>query len=392
VKLCVVNAGSSSLKLQWLDMTDERLLLKAAVDRLGSAAARLTLTLNGTVETLPVDGETMEACLERIRLAAQTRGLPAPAICVHRVVHGGERFTAPTLIDDEALTALHGLVPLAPLHMPANIEGIMACRTRFPSAPQVAVFDTAFHATIPPQAYRYAIPSRWHALGIRRYGFHGSSHQYVSHCWHDWQGLAPTAVNLVTVHLGNGSSLCAIRGGQSVDTTMGLTPLEGMVMGTRSGNLDPGIPGTVARLTGESAADIDHALWHEAGLKGLCGSSDMRDILARADAGDTEAALARDVFCQSLRRHLGAMLAVNGRTDAIIMTGGIGENAAALRAQALGGLEALGIVLCPERNAGPGAGKRLISTDASPIAVAVIPTNEELQMARLAVRSVQRPT
>lgn len=390
MKVCVVNAGSSSLKLQWLDMTDERVLLKAGIDRMGSPAATLTLTANGRVESIAVPGQPMDACLERIRQSALDSGLPEPDVCAHRVVHGGERFVAPTLLDDEALTALQALIPLAPLHMPANIDGINACRQRFPGVAQVAVFDTAFHATLPPQAYRYAIPAAWHALGIRRYGFHGSSHQYVSARWAEWRGLAPEAVNLVTVHLGNGSSLCAIRAGQSVDTTMGLTPLEGMIMGTRSGDLDPGIPGTVARLTGASVDAIDHALWHDSGLKGLCGSSDMRDILSRADTGDADATLARDVFCHSLRRHLGAMLAVNSGTDAIILTGGIGENAASLRARALAGLEGLGIRICAERNAMPQRGMRLISTDDSRIAVAVIPTNEELQMARLAVRSVQR--
>lgn len=390
MKVCVVNSGSSSLKLQWLDMTDERLLLKAGVDRLGSAAARMTINIDGRVETLDVPGDGMDNCLERILRVARQHGLPEPEVFAHRVVHGGERFIAPTLLDDEALSTLDTLVPLAPLHMPANIDGIHACRRRFPDVPQVAVFDTAFHATLPAQAYRYAIPSQWHALGIRRYGFHGSSHQYVSACWADWQGLAPTAINVVTVHLGNGSSLCAIRAGQSVDTTMGLTPLEGMVMGTRSGDLDPGIAGTVARLTGTSVDAIDHALWHDSGLKGLCGSSDMRDILARADGGDADATLARDVFCHSLRRHVGAMLAVNGHTDAIILTGGIGENAATLRLLALSGLESLGIHLCATRNASRDTGRRLISRDDSPIAVAVIPTNEELQIGRLARGSVQR--
>src|SRR5690606_18129952 len=298
----------------------------------------------------------------------------------HRVVHGGERFSEPTLIDDAVVAAVRDLVPLAPLHNPANLLGIEQARRRWPGAPHVAVFDTAFHRSLPPAAFRYAVPEAWYAdLGVRRYGFHGTSHQYVARRAAELLGRPLDEVDLITAHLGNGASMAAVARGRCVETSMGLTPLEGLVMGTRSGDVDPAVIAHVSRATGRDPLDVIGELNHASGLRGLSGSSDMREILVRCDGGDEGARLAFDVFCHRVRKYVGAYLAVLGRCDAIVFTGGIGEHSARVRASALSDLTGLGIEVDPERN---DTDAPVISTDGASVTVLVVPTDEEREIAR----------
>jgi acetate kinase len=281
------------------------------------------------------------------------------------------------------LAGIKDLVPLAPLHNPANITGIEVARRLRPDLPQVAVFDTAFHATIPEAAARYAIDSATaERYGIRRYGFHGTSHAYVSQATAALLGRDPADVNVIVLHLGNGASASAVRGGVCVDTSMGLTPLEGLVMGTRSGDVDPGVVFHLARVAGMGTDDIDTLLNKKSGLLGLCGANDMREIGRRMAEGDADARLAFDVYVHRLRRYVGAFTAVLGRVDAVAFTAGVGENSAAVREAAMSGLEGLGITLDSVANAVRAPVARLVSAPSSHIAVAVVPTDEELAIAR----------
>ncbi|WKX72675.1 acetate kinase [Streptomyces sp. XD-27] len=371
-RVLVLNSGSSSLKYQLLDM--------AAAD----GGSRLA---SGIVERIgegPVADH--EAALKQVadELAGQGLGLDSPALAAvgHRVVHGGTRFTEPTLITDEVVAEIEKLVPLAPLHNPANISGIKVARGLRPDLPQVAVFDTAFHATMPESAARYAIDiDTADRYGVRRYGFHGTSHAYVSRATAALLGKDPAEVNTIVLHLGNGASASAVRGGVCVDTSMGLTPLEGLVMGTRSGDLDPAAIFHLARVGGMSTDEIDTLLNKRSGLLGLCGDNDMREIGRRMGEGDEAAQLAFDVYIHRLRKYVGAYTAVLGHVDAIAFTAGVGENAAAVREAALGGLTALGIEVDAVRNAVRGSAARLISAPSSRVAVAVVPTDEELEIA-----------
>lgn len=374
-RVLVLNSGSSSLKYQLLDM--------AAGERPGGGS-RLA---SGIVERIG-DGPVAdhEAALKQVadELARQGLGLDSPALAAvgHRVVHGGTRFTEPTLIDDTVLGEIEKLVPLAPLHNPANISGIKVARGLRPDLPQVAVFDTAFHATMPEAAARYAIDTEVaDRFGVRRYGFHGTSHAYVSRATARLLGKDPAEVNTIVLHLGNGASASAVRGGVCVDTSMGLTPLEGLVMGTRSGDIDPAAIFHLARVGGMSTDEIDALLNKRSGLIGLCGDNDMREIGRRMGEGDQAAQLAFDVYIHRLRKYVGAYTAVLGRVDAVAFTAGVGENSAAVREAALRGLDALGIEVDAVRNAIRGSSARLISAAGSRVAVAVVPTDEELEIA-----------
>jgi len=298
----------------------------------------------------------------------------------HRVVHGGTRFSAPARITDDVRRAIEELEPLAPLHNPANLAGIEAADRLLAGPPQVAVFDTAFHHTLPATAYTYAIDTAVaQRLGIRRYGFHGTSHAYVSRRTAALLGRPPADVNVITLHLGNGASACAVSGGRSVATSMGLSPLEGLVMGTRSGDLDPAVVFHLHRVGGLGLDDIDELLNHRGGLVGLCGDGDMRTVLARRAAGDPAATLAFDVYCGRVKAYVGAYAALLGRLDAVTFTAGVGENAAAVRAAALSNLDRFGIAVDPARNAA--SGERAISPDGCPVGVFVVPTDEELEIA-----------
>jgi acetate kinase len=300
----------------------------------------------------------------------------------HRVVHGGPDFSAPVVIDDEVLERIQSLNPLAPLHNPAAVVGITAARARF-HVPHVAVFDTAFFATLPPAASTYAVPAdlaRRHS--IRRYGFHGTSHQFVSQATADLLGRPVGELRQVVLHLGNGCSASAIRGGEAVDTSMGLTPLQGLVMGTRSGDVDPGLHAYLNREAGLSIDEVDATLNKKSGLLGLSGVNDFRELVGRVDAGDEAARLAFDVFVHRLKHYVGAYIAILGGIDVLTFTAGIGQNSPPLRAAVADGLEGLGISVDPQRNEDRSSGARVISKDGSPVAVAVVPTNEELAIAR----------
>lgn len=359
-RVLVLNCGSSSLKFRLYDGETE--LKKGTVERIGEPGGG------------PADhDEALRDVMARIDLD----GLDAVG---HRIVHGGLRFTEPTLIDDGVMAAVHKLVPLAPLHNPANLAGIAVARRLLPRTPQVAVFDTAFHRTLPLAAATYAIDTRIaDEHGIHRYGFHGISHAYVSQRTAQLLGRPLETVNMITLHLGNGASACAVEGGRSVATSMGLSPLEGLVMGTRSGDLDPAIIFHLRRNGGMTVDEIDDLLNLRSGLAGLCGTNDMREVLRRRAAGNDAAALAFDVYCRRITSYVGAYYALLGRLDAITFTAGVGENAAEVRAAALAGLDRLGISIDAARNAGNG--ERLISRDRAPVAVCVVPTDEEREIA-----------
>jgi acetate kinase len=366
-QVLVVNSGSSSVKYQLLDMAAPRRLASGIAERIGESGQVAT-----HVDAMRQILGELDGVLRPERLIAVG----------HRVVHGGERFSGPVLIDDAVCAEIRDLAPLAPLHNPPNLTGIEAARSAFPDVPQVAVFDTAFHSTLPAHAHTYAVPARWRdELGVRRYGFHGTSHSYVSRRAAAMLSKDPADVNVIVLHLGNGASACAVAGGVSVDTSMGLTPLEGLVMGTRSGDVDPALPAYLARTAGMSAPEVDEALNKHGGLLALAGSNDLRDITAAAEKGDVAARLAIDVYCYRIRKYVGSYLAVLGHVDAVAFTAGVGENSPVVRAAALAGLERLGIAVDPERNEAPSREERYVSPYWAETAVLVIPTDEEMEIA-----------
>jgi len=393
----VLNAGSSSVKYQLIDMLDGARLAAGLAERIGEANGRLVHTPRSgakreSFQVFPDHAAALKAVSEE--LSADGLGLDSPALAAigHRVVHGGQRFTAPTLVTDEVLAEIRRLIPVAPLHNPANIVGIEVAIALRPDLPQVAVFDTAFHATLPEYAARYAIDQ---AVAdehrVRRYGFHGTSHQYVSRATARLLGRDPAELNVIVLHLGNGASASAVAGGVCVETSMGLTPLEGLVMGTRSGDADPGLVFHLHRVGGMSIDEIDDLLNRRSGLLGLCGDNDMREILRRAGEGDADAKLAFEVYIHRLRKYLGAYYAVLGRVDAIAFTAGVGENAAPVREAACAGLEQLGIAVDPELNSVRSGQPRIISPEYGRVAVAVVPTDEELEIAQQAFALVHAP-
>ncbi|MEU1121686.1 MULTISPECIES: acetate kinase [unclassified Streptomyces] len=388
-RVLVLNSGSSSVKYQLLDMRDSSRLAVGLVERIGEETSRLKHTpLAGGAESREREEPIAdhEAALKAVaqELAADGLGLDSPELAAigHRVVHGGLKFTAPTVITDEVLAEIERLVPVAPLHNPANITGIRTAQALRPDLPQVAVFDTAFHTTMPEAAARYAIDVRTaDEHRVRRYGFHGTSHAYVSRRTAELLGKAPEDVNVIVLHLGNGASASAVRGGKCVDTSMGLTPLEGLVMGTRSGDLDPAVIFHLARVGNMSVDEIDVLLNKKSGLIGLCGDNDMREIRRRVDEGDEEAALAFDIYVHRLKKYIGAYYAVLGRVDAVAFTAGVGENAAPVREAAVAGLEELGLAVDGALNSVRSDEARFISPEYARVAVAVVPTDEELEIA-----------
>ncbi|WP_043219788.1 acetate kinase [Streptomyces sp. NRRL F-5193] len=389
-RVLVLNSGSSSVKYQLLDMGDGSRLAQGLVERIGEDTSRLAHTpLRGggakreRTGPIPDHAAALKAVAEE--LAADGLGLDSPELAAigHRVVHGGLRFTEPTVIDEEVVAEIERLVPVAPLHNPANLLGIRTAMAMRPDLPQVAVFDTAFHTTMPEAAARYAIDVETaDAHRIRRYGFHGTSHAYVSRAAAKLLGKEPEEVNVIVLHLGNGASASAVRGGRCVDTSMGLTPLEGLVMGTRSGDVDPAVTFHLKRVAGMSADEIDVLLNKKSGLVGLCGDNDMREIRRRIDEGDERAALAFDIYIHRLKKYIGAYYAVLGRVDAVVFTAGVGENAAPVREAAIAGLEELGLAVDADLNAVRSDEPRVISPVYARVAVAVVPTDEELEIAR----------
>ncbi|WP_327431815.1 acetate kinase [Streptomyces sp. NBC_01236] len=387
-RVLVLNSGSSSVKYQLLDMRDGSRLAAGLVERIGEETSRLKHTpLTGgesREQIAPIADH--EAALKAVaaELAKDGLGLDSPELAAigHRVVHGGQTFTDPTVIDDSVLAEIERLIPVAPLHNPANLTGIRTAMALRPDLPQVAVFDTAFHTTMPESAARYAIDVKTaDEHRIRRYGFHGTSHAYVSRATAELLGKAPQDVNVIVLHLGNGASASAVRGGRCVDTSMGLTPLEGLVMGTRSGDMDPAVIFHLMRVGGMSTDEIDTLLNKKSGLIGLCGDNDMREIRRRVDEGDERARLAFDIYIHRLKKYIGAYYAVLGRVDAIAFTAGVGENAAPVREAAIAGLEELGLAVDSDLNAVRGDEPRLISPRDARVAVAVVPTDEELEIA-----------
>ncbi|MBZ4020622.1 acetate kinase [Streptomyces purpurogeneiscleroticus] len=388
-RVLVLNSGSSSLKYQLLDMNGGTRLAVGLVERIGEPASRLVHTPLATGGEKREREERMadhDAALKAVadELSADGLGLDSPELAAigHRVVHGGLKLTEPTVIDDAVLKEIERLVPVAPLHNPANITGIRTAQRLRPDLPQVAVFDTAFHSTMPEYAARYAIDVETaDAHRVRRYGFHGTSHAYVSRETAKLLGKQPEDVNVIVLHLGNGASASAVAGGRCVDTSMGLTPLEGLVMGTRSGDIDPAVIFHLERNAGMSSDEIDALLNKKSGLIGLCGDNDMREIRRRIDEGDKRAALAFDIYIHRLRKYIGAYTAVLGRVDAVAFTAGVGENAAPVREAAVRGLEEMGLAVDARLNAERSDEARIISPEYARVAVAVVPTDEELEIA-----------
>jgi len=376
----VLNCGSSSVKFALVEPVTGRRPVTGLAEQVGSPKAVLHVRRgDDTVTTTPADPSHTGVVAE---VLDQIGGEPPRAVG-HRVVHGGSRFSASVIVDDDVLAGIREISDLAPLHVPANLAGIEAAARALPGVPQVVVFDTAFHQTMPPRAYHYAVPRDWFTKhAVRRYGFHGTSHRYVSE-----QAAAALArplgeLRLVTAHLGNGCSAAAIRDGRSVDTTMGLTPLEGLVMGTRSGDVDPGLPRYVAERTGMSLVEVLDALNTRSGLLGLSGvSNDQREVADAADAGSSCAALAMEVFAYRLAKYVAALVVPLGRLDALVFTGGIGENSAPVRSDVLGLLGFLGLVEDRALNTGLARGSGgLVSS--GPVPALVVPTDEELVIAR----------
>ncbi|HEB97849.1 MAG TPA: acetate kinase [Sedimenticola thiotaurini] len=387
MKILVLNSGSSSIKFQLFDSDGWRVVAAGMLSRIGEPDGELTLRRGDGEETragrVADHHQGLETIFRALAGCGAVRAVEDLDAVGHRVVHGGEAFREPVRIDDAVVAAIRETIALAPLHNPANLDGIEVARRLLPAVPQVAVFDTAFHQTMPPAAYRYALPQRlYRDHRVRRYGFHGTSHRYVAAEAARFLGLPPEQCNLISLHLGNGASACAIEGGRSVDTSMGMTPLEGLVMGTRSGDIDPAIPFYLQREAGMSPARVESLLNRESGLTGLCGAADMRQVHRLAQAGDDTARLALEVTVHRLKKYLGAYYAVLGRVDAVVFTGGIGENDAWLRAAVCQGLERLGIGLAAAANRESATGVRDISAAGSAVRVLVVPTDEELEIAR----------
>jgi len=386
----VLNCGSSSFKYQLLDMSNEHRVAVGLVERIGMKDSVLAYEPDGGEKIK----ETADIGDHEVAIKMVLNKLIDPAVGVikslsdiaaigHRVVHGAEKFSGSVLITDAVIDALKENIPLAPLHNPPNITGIEAMQKALPGVPNVGVFDTSFHATMPPESYIYALPYEWYEKHhVRRYGFHGTSHRFVSERAAEILGIAKEQFNCITCHMGNGSSFTAVKNGQSYDTSMGMTPLEGIVMGTRCGDVDAGIPSYLAANVNMSFADIDNALNKKSGLLGISGvSSDMRDIMSAADAGNARAKLAVDVLRHRALKYIGAYAIELGRVDAIVFTGGIGENSVEFRGSVVERLTTLGIKLDVEANK-PRGQETIISTPDSAIKVMVVPTNEELVIAR----------
>ncbi len=386
----VVNSGSSSIKYQLVDVEAEEAIASGIIERIGQESSSVSHTGPDGKTTLEQPIPDHEAGMDLVlHLFAEHGPALDPSVLRavgHRVVQGGDVFSGPALVDDDVEAKIDALSDLAPLHNPPNLAGIRAARHAFPDAPHVAVFDTSFHQTLPAEAYTYAIDRDVaREYKIRRYGFHGTSHLYVSRKTAEALGKPVEDLNIIVLHLGNGASATAVRGGHSVETSMGLTPLEGLVMGTRSGDIDPAVVFHLQRVAGMSTDQIDVLLNRKSGMLGLCGLTDMRDVHAAVAAGDEAARVALEVYYHRIKGYVGAYYAQLGHVDAIAFTAGIGENDITVRARSLEGLERLGIAVDPERNAVRPKEPTVISPDGAQVTVMVVPTNEELEIARQAV-------
>ena len=399
MKILIVNAGSSSLKYQLVDMDGEKVLAKGLVERIGIEGSKLTQKYPDSDKKYVIETPMpthVEACKNMLAaLTDKAHGVVTDMAEIgavgHRVLHGGEKFTESVVINDTVMDAIRENIPLGPLHNPANLMGIEACQQVMPGTPMVAVFDTAFHQTMPPKAFLYGVPYKYYLnLHVRRYGFHGTRHRYVSKRAAEFLGKKAEDMRIITCHLGNGSSMCAVDHGKCVDTSMGITPLEGVVMGTRSGSMDPAVLQFIMNNAKDENGnpeikDIDdmlNVLNKKSGLLGISGiSSDMRDVDAAADSGDERAKTARDMLIYGIRKYIGAYAAAMGGVDAIVFTAGIGENGVELREAVMQGFEYMGAKIDPEKNKVRGE-ERDISAADSKVKVLVIPTNEEIVIAR----------
>lgn len=391
----VINSGSSSIKFSLYDMGREILLISGTLERIGETDTNLVYhehVASGDIKThkehLSISDHAaglkqIFAILERSNALGSIESLHAIG---HRVVHGGECFQTPILIDKNVIDKIRAMISLAPLHNPANLAGIETARQLFPRVPQVAVFDTAFFQTLPAHAYRYALPDElYNKHHVRRYGFHGTSHQYVARQAAEYLQQPLESLRLITLHLGNGASAAAIRDGVCIDTSMGMTPLEGLIMGTRCGDLDPSVHFYLARTLGMDLNEIETLLNQGSGMKGLCGAKDMREVHRLANRGDDQARLAIDMYCYRIRKYTGAYYAALGGLDALVFTAGIGENDSLIRQSVCNGLAALGISLDHKRNQSVASTSVDISTKNSPVKVLVVPANEEVEIAHQTV-------
>ena len=390
MKILVINCGSSSLKYQLIDMENEEVLTKGLVERIGIEGSILTQKTPGKEKfVIEQPMEDHRAAIELVlgALVDEANGviksMDEISAVGHRVVHGGEKYAQSVLIDNEVMKSLEECVKLAPLHNPPNIIGIKACMELMPNTPMTAVFDTAFHQTMPEEAYIYALPYEYYTqYGIRKYGFHGTSHKYVSQKVAEVMGKDIESLKIITCHLGNGSSVTAVKDGVSIDTTMGFTPLEGLAMGTRSGNLDPAIVPFLVKELNISADEASNILNKKSGVLGISGvSSDFRDIQAAAEAGNNRAKLALDLFCYRVKQYIGSYAAAMGGVDCIVFTAGVGENSIEMREEICKGLSFLGIEFDSERNKTRGTIAE-ISSDNSKVKIYVIPTDEEMMIAK----------
>ena len=390
MKVLVINCGSSSLKYQVLEMETEELLCKGLVERIGidgSVIKHEKIGMDKWVLETPMKdhkdaiGHVLNALTDPEHGVAKS--MDDIGAVGHRVVHAGEKYAGSVLITDDVIKALEECIDLAPLHNPANLQGIAACKALMPTTPMVGVFDTAFHQTMPAESYLYALPYEYYTkYGVRRYGFHGTSHRYVSMKAAEMLGKKPEDLKIITCHLGNGASLAAVKNGKVFDTSMGFTPVAGLVMGTRCGDIDPAILGFVAAKEGKDLAAMDKVINKESGVYGLSGvSSDFRDVENAANEGNEQAATALKVYAHRVKSYIGAYMAEMNGCDAIVFTAGLGENGNTMRKAICEGMENLGIELCDERNNVRGK-DTVISKDSSKVKILLIPTNEELMIAK----------
>ncbi len=392
MKILVLNSGSSSIKFQLFDAKTNNSLVSGIIEQIGEKISHAKIKFEGKEleRSIPIANhkiglEIMNSLLIESKIIKDLCELDGIG---HRVVHGGEEFSKPIIIDKNVIAQIEKLIPLAPLHNPANLEGIKSSIEHCPNVPQVAVFDTAFHASIPPHAYMYALPyETYEKDGVRRYGFHGTSHHFIAKEAAKYLGIALKDLNAITLHLGNGASMSAIKHGKSIDTSMGLTPLEGLIMGTRCGDIDPAIIFYLSRVEGLSIDELDNMLNKKSGLKGICGNNDMREVGEMAEKGDEKAKLALEMFNYRIKKYIGSYSAVLGRVDCLIFTGGIGENDIKVRENSCSDLENIGISLDLKANNQRAKEILEINKIDSKVKVLVIPTNEELEIA-LQVKSL----
>ena len=399
MKILVINAGSSSLKYQLIDMETEQVMAKGLCERIGIDGHLKHTPLVGDKPvfnediSLPTHSEAIAAVIDKLTSAEYgvVKSMDEIGAVGHRVVHGGEKFASSVLLTEEVLKAIDECSELAPLHNPANLQGIAACKALMPNTPMVGVFDTAFHQTMPAESYLYALPYEYYTkYGVRRYGFHGTSHRFVSMKAAEMMGKDLKDLKIITCHLGNGASLAAIKDGKVFDTSMGFTPLAGLVMGTRCGDIDPAIIAYVANKEGKTLADMDKVMNKQSGVFGLSGvSSDFRDVEGAANEGNKPAKEALEVYAHRVKSYIGAYIAEMGGVDAIVFTAGLGENGITMRKTICDGLEGLGIELCDERNNVRGK-DTVISKDSSKVKILLIPTNEELMIAKDTVEIVSK--